>query len=153
MTIIATADGWSGGFTIATADGWPALGAPVTADGFVTPTGPIGGGATQGWGGGGGFHKRKRKPRPFYRLDDILSGKAEILAREAYEELHATNKAEQAGEIVHTFAKSESATPMVAAIDWKALNANAEATGKLLRLWHEHQIALDDEDFFRLLGD
>jgi hypothetical protein len=153
MTLLWTSDGWGGGVDLVTSDGWPTQLAPVTSDGWLGGGG--GGGSVGvpqgGGGGGGGFHRKRRKHRPFYRLDDILSGKAAIMAREAYEELHASDKAEQAGEIVRSFAKSEAAVPSEPAIDWAALHADADATRRLMKLWHQHQIELDDEDFLRML--
>lgn len=162
---IWTADGYAGGWPGGwTADGWPTQAIPWTADGFVTPfpggggsgggggggQGGHGGGGHHGHGLGGGFNRRKRKKeRPWRRLNDVFSDRP---APEIYEELSRSDKADQAAQIVRPHAKSEAAVPQVAAVDWNALASSADDTGRLMALYHQHQIDLDDEDFWILGG-
>lgn len=127
-SILITADG---SYDDWTADGWakcPQLYAPQ----------PF---------GGGGFHKAKPpKKKRHKHIDRILSDIPDI-----YASLTKTDKRKVAGEIVQPYAATDAKVPRPPSVDWAALESDAQKVSALYALWNQHQIDLDDEDFWSLV--
>ena len=124
--------------------------------GFVVQQGPGGGGG--GWG-----RKRVTKPEtwaqrhPVKALDALIDS---AVAKQLYGDLTEQDipvaVQAKAAAVIRQDAKSEAQVPAVQAVDWTAVQADADKVAKLVALWQEYDrkqriLAADEE--WMMLGD
>lgn len=118
------------------------------------PVNPPTVGNTPGGGGGGGRLRHHRYgEHPDKTFDDLLKKVvAEVLYKEIVEDGTLAEK-KQAGKVVAPLADdSRIAIPRVEAVDWRAVEDNAQKVAALFRIWSRMQQDQADDEWF-MLGD